>query len=136
MVSPRVANRAKHVPRRCGHAACSHHPAVNDRAEQLATERTFLAWLRTGALLIGFGYAIAWCALYLDATGPLASRTRATYGVGFAMAVSGLVAVLFAALRYRASARSLACGGYVYWFATLLGAVGLLMVVLLFVESA
>jgi putative membrane protein len=107
-----------------------------------SNERTFLAWVRTAAALMGFGYVIARFALYLDqrADGAVDGTVRgaATYIGGIGMTIAGLVALLMSTRRYRAHARGIDCGlsprthdGYVYAFAILVGVAGLLLMALL-----
>ena len=105
-----------------------------------SNERTLLAWIRAATALLGFGYAVARFALYLDerSLGGGASRVSATYAGGFAMTVAGLLALVLASLRYRANARGIDMGSaprtheaYVYTFASLVALSGLLLVILL-----
>jgi len=59
----------------------------------MAAERTFLAWIRTGMALMGFGFVVARFALFLrelTATGP----HKSSPSTGFSLAIGiGLIAV-------------------------------------------
>jgi len=107
-------------------------------AQHFSNERTFLAWIRTATALMGFGYAVARFALYLDAGAQGERRTSATYFGGLAMTFAGLVALVLSTSRYRANRRGIDSGGvpraheaYVYTFTVLVGLTGLLLLVLL-----
>lgn len=115
---------------------------TDDQIERLrlhfANERTFLAWVRTATVLMGFGYAIARLALYLDTRAHAGHTVSATYLGGIAMTVAGLLALAIAAGRYEARSRGIdrgassrACEGYVFVFATLVWMTGLLLLILL-----
>jgi putative membrane protein len=107
-----------------------------------SNERTFLAWVRTAAALMGFGYVIARFALYLDqrADGAVDGTVRGatTYIGGIAMTIAGLIALVMSTRRYHAHSRGIDCGvaprthdGYVYACAVLVGVAGLLLMVML-----
>jgi putative membrane protein len=53
-------------------------------SDYLAAERTFLAWIRTGLALMGFGFVVARFGLFLEAlqTGQSAYRSQ-VYGLSF-----------------------------------------------------
>lgn len=75
---------------------------------QLSNERMFLVWIRTATVLMGLGYAVARCALYVDQDAYGAGqRASASYLGGLAMLLGGLAALLASASRYRATARSI-----------------------------
>jgi|SRR5581483_8366281 len=53
-------------------------------SDYLAAERTFLAWIRTGLALIGFGFVVARFGLFLQALQAGHSQFQArTYGLSF-----------------------------------------------------
>jgi putative membrane protein len=72
----------------------------------LASERTFLAWIRTGVSLMGFGFAIARFGLFLRQIAAAESlRVGATDALGSAwggtaLVVLGMLASLGATVRY------------------------------------
>jgi putative membrane protein len=49
-----------------------------DLRDYLAEERTFLAWIRTGIALMGFGFLVAHFGIFADAPQP----TQHAFGVG------------------------------------------------------
>jgi putative membrane protein len=53
-------------------------------SDYLAAERTFLAWIRTGLALMGFGFVVARFGLFLEAlqNGPANDQARG-YGLSF-----------------------------------------------------
>jgi inner membrane protein YidH len=66
---------------------------MND--SQLANDRTFLAWLRTGISLFGFGFVVAKVALIVD-PGTQGVSNEALYTViGVLMVLSGAALVAF-----------------------------------------
>lgn len=75
----------------------------NDPRVQLATERTLLAWLRTGLALMAFGFVVARFALILHTLGIKATpylTLKATV-IGIVMVLSGVTANFCAAWHYR-----------------------------------
>ncbi len=69
-------------------------------SDHLANERTFLAWIRTGIALIGFGFVIAKFALFLEILkGGKVEGASVTYGevmilMGAAVIVYGIYTFL------------------------------------------
>ncbi len=79
---------------------------MND--SQLANDRTFLAWLRTGIALFGFGFVVAKVALLVDpGSGGVSDKVLYT-GIGVLMVLSGAALVLFGYLQHARVARHLA----------------------------
>jgi putative membrane protein len=81
----------------------------------LAAERTFLAWIRTGLALMGFGFVVARFGLFLRemevAKGiPYHAGHGVSLFVGIALVVLGVVLNLAALARYRSYIRQLAHG--------------------------
>ena len=67
---------------------------------ELANDRTFLAWLRTGISLFGFGFVVAKVALIVD-PGTQGVSNEALYTViGVLMVLSGAALVAFGYLQH------------------------------------
>ncbi|MCW3061253.1 MAG: hypothetical protein JWQ02_3074 [Capsulimonas sp.] len=85
--------------------------------EHLANERTFLAWVRTGIALMGFGVLIVrlrYFELQLSSIGAPPhhpSHGRATL-LGLLFAVFGLLAVMFSAITYSKTRAMIDDGNY------------------------
>jgi putative membrane protein len=78
---------------------------VND--SQLANDRTFLAWLRTGISLFGLGFVVAKIALAVDTrTKGVPDQTFYT-SVGVLMVLSGAGLVVFGYFQHARMARAL-----------------------------
>ncbi len=81
----------------------------------LAAERTFLAWIRTGLSLMGFGFVVARFGLFLReiefSTHPLSLHSaRFTLWVGTALILIGVVVNLFSALQHIRFVRAVKLG--------------------------
>lgn len=107
-----------------------------------ANERTLLAWIRTATALMGFGYAVARFALFLEerADPSAPHRDVVTHAGGIVMTLAGLAALVIAVVRFRSNRRVIERGGppehratYVYAFAAVIGVTGLGLVVLLLI---
>ena len=109
-----------------------------------ANERTMLAWIRTGIALMAFGFAIARFGVFLRqvaSVGQLAVRPPHGVGsawVGAVLVALGMLANLFATLRYAQIRRAILRGEVgapsammVYVFGATATLVGLVMTVLL-----
>jgi putative membrane protein len=119
-------------------------PAKYSATDFLAAERNFLAWIRTGLALMGFGFVVARFALFLQeirlAEPQLGARS---YGVsiwfGTAMIALGVVVNIYASWRHVQLVRELNRGGTAFTKPSLgglavsliLAAVGLAMAVYL-----
>ncbi len=104
----------------------------------LAVERTFLAWIRTGVSLMGFGFVIARFGLFLremaidkpEVTDPHAGLSLPA---GIALIAIGIIVTIVAAVRYRRRIQALDRGefrqtldmGFAFLVAGLLALVGL-----------
>jgi putative membrane protein len=92
-------------------APSTHVAAPQDPRVIWAAERTFLAWIRTGAALMGFGFVVARFGLFLrelvlTGAGVREPRLNATY-VGVGMVVLGVAVNLVATVRYLRLVRAL-----------------------------
>ena len=80
----------------------------------LAAERTFLAWVRTGLALMGFGFAVARFRLLTDADGVPAAAGAvghdASLGLGILLVALGILLNVAALIRYRRYLARLARG--------------------------
>src|SRR6476661_3649145 len=77
---------------------------------QLANDRTFLAWLRTGIALIGLGFVIAKVSL-IAKSGTGAVSDQALYsGVGVVVVLSGAVLVVFGSFQHASLERTFSDG--------------------------
>jgi putative membrane protein len=83
----------------------------NDLREALAAERTFLAWIRTGLALMGFGFIVARFGVFLEQLTLIQhARSVSSYGLslwfGTALIVVGVVVfVLFSMASYSSRPR-------------------------------
>ena len=77
------------------------------RAFICAAERTFLAWIRTGIALMGFGFVVAHFGLFLREIALSNNVTVAQHNSGFSLPVgvalimAGIMVILIAAIRHR-----------------------------------
>ena len=88
----------------------------NRARDHLANERTFLAWVRTGAAIVVFGFAIGRFAIamrQLTAFGGHAVRTAGlSVWMGAGSIVAGVVLVIAGMVRYRKTRRQLDAGTF------------------------
>jgi uncharacterized protein (DUF302 family)/uncharacterized membrane protein YidH (DUF202 family) len=87
-----------------------------DLRDSLAAERTFLAWIRTGLALMGFGFVVARFGLYLEQFQFIEHLPRApSYGVsiwfGIALIAVGVIVYFLSAWHHLRLIRELNQGG-------------------------
>jgi len=78
----------------------------------LANERTYLAWVRTGLVVITLGFAVARFGLALTTTLELLPGIRYSSIVGIALVLLGGVIELFAFQRYRNNQKTISADTY------------------------
>jgi putative membrane protein len=103
----------------------------------LASERTLLAWMRTGIAIIGLGFVVARFGLFLEATSGLQSHVSHVRSmvIGVSLVLLGGAAVTNAALQHQRLCRGLRPSeipaGYTFhfgiWFAYVLAAVSVVL---------
>jgi putative membrane protein len=97
------------------HPAETNPPAVGDVRVYLAAERTFLAWIRTGLSLMGFGFVVARFGLFLRelefSQHPLTLRSaHFTLWVGTALIMIGVVVNVLSAVQHVQFVRAVKSG--------------------------
>ena len=92
------------------------NPNPNRARDHLANERTFLAWVRTGAAIIVFGFAIGRFAIALRQLAAFEGHPLRSAGVSVWMGTSsivlGVVLVIAGLVRYRRNRVQLDEGGF------------------------
>ena len=88
---------------------------ISGPSDYLAAERTFLAWIRTGLALMGFGFVVARFGLFLEALHGRSASPLQSYGVsvwfGTALIIVGIAVNLTSAQRHIRLVRELERGG-------------------------
>jgi putative membrane protein len=112
---------------------------IKQYSDHAANERTFLAWVRTAIAVMAFGFVIERFDLFLQATAPqLASKQAAPHSqafadiAGLAFIAIGVVMIVIAGVRFRATTRDIDSERPVpspgerldLWLAALLGLLG------------
>lgn len=104
-----------------------------DPRVQLATERTLLAWIRTGLAMMAFGFVVARFSIFLQALGVKSSQispVQATI-LGVVMVGLGIVINVVAPFHYRSYYRRIRASGarqYSAWSLTVFIALALAVV--------
>ena len=88
----------------------------NRARDHLANERTFLAWVRTGAAIVVFGFAIGRFSIAIRQLTALQGHGVRTAGIsvwmGSATIIAGLVLVVAGLFRYRKTRSDLDAGTF------------------------
>ena len=88
----------------------------NRARDHLANERTFLAWVRTGAAIVVFGFAIGRFSIAIRQLTALQGHPVRTAGIsvwmGSSTIVAGVVLVVAGLLRYRKTRAQLDAGTF------------------------
>jgi putative membrane protein len=87
-------------------------PRRDEFPDYLALERTFLAWVRTGLALMGFGFVVARFGLFLRELQSMpgeasAGTSSVSVWFGTALILTGVAANVIAAVRHRQLVRQL-----------------------------
>lgn len=89
---------------------------LNRARDHLANERTFLAWVRTGAAIVVFGFAIGRFSIAMRQLTALSGHPVRTAGIsvwmGASSIVAGVVLVFAGLLRYRKTRAQLDAGTF------------------------
>jgi putative membrane protein len=92
------------------------NPNPNRARDHLANERTFLAWVRTGAAIVVFGFAIGRFSIAIRQLTALQGHGVRTAGIsvwmGAGTIVAGLLLVVAGLLRYRKTRARLDAGTF------------------------
>jgi putative membrane protein len=110
----------------------------------LAAERTFLAWLRTGIALMGFGFVVARFGLFLREMEANQQPVKASHAgfslpAGVLLIFLGVVVMVIAAIRHQRFIRAIDRGEFRqvfspasgFWLAGLLALIGMAVAVYL-----
>ena len=116
--------------------------AARDPRVYMAAERTFLAWIRTGLSLTGFGFVVARFGLFLREAGPTLDGASPhgqglSLPLGIALIALGTIVTVVSAVRHRRYVRAIDAGdfrlaygsGFAVAVAVVLTLVGAVMVV-------
>jgi putative membrane protein len=91
--------------------------AARDPRVYMAAERTFLAWIRTGLALTGFGFVVARFGLFLRAVsptldGPAPPGPGLSLPFGIALIALGTLVTVVSAIRHRRYVRAIDAGDF------------------------
>ncbi|BDC17166.1 DUF202 domain-containing protein [Acidianus sp. HS-5] len=81
-------------------------------SDHLANERTFLAWVRTGVALIGFGFVIAKFALFISILKGAKSLSSSSVTYGEIMIILGGIVIIYGLYSYLVNERDLSKNQY------------------------
>ncbi|MDA6069951.1 DUF202 domain-containing protein [Flavobacterium sp. AC] len=88
--------------------------------DQMANERTFLSWIRTGIGIMVFGFVIVKFSLFVNQIPstffkePDLPKNGSTILIGIALVITGAITILLSYFRYRQSSKLLEQGKYLY----------------------
>jgi putative membrane protein len=89
-------------------------PTISTPSDHLANERTFLAWIRTGIALMGFGFVVVKFALFIRQISlvlhkPGMPEPSPAYSsqIGTMLIAVGIIMVFYAYIRYRITEKQL-----------------------------
>ena len=92
------------------------NPNSNRASDHLANERTFLAWVRTGAAIVVFGFAIGRFSIAMRQLTALQGHAVRSVGISVVMGaftiVAGVVLVVAGLMRYRKTRAQLNAGTF------------------------
>lgn len=92
------------------------NPNPNRARDHLANERTFLAWVRTGAAIVVFGFAIGRFSIAMRQLATFSGHPVRTAGLsvwmGASSIVAGVVLVIAGLVRYRKTRTQLDAGTF------------------------
>ena len=85
--------------------------AVASPSDHLANERTFLAWVRTGIALIGFGLVIAKFAIFISMMNP-SKQPTGSVRLGELLVLMGAVVIVYGLYDYLTVEKMLKSGNF------------------------
>lgn len=92
------------------------NPNPNRARDHMANERTFLAWVRTGAAIVVFGFAIGRFSIAIRQLGALQGHATHTAGIsvwlGSGAIFAGVLLVIAGLVRYRKTRLRLDAGTF------------------------
>jgi putative membrane protein len=92
-----------------------HNQPNQDPGIYMAAERTYLAWIRTGLALMGFGFVVARFGLFLRELAAVGGARPLAPGfsshIGTTLVILGVALTVAAIFRYRALLRRIERGG-------------------------
>jgi putative membrane protein len=92
------------------------NPNSNRASDHLANERTFLAWVRTGAAIVVFGFAIGRFSIAIRQLTALQGHAVKSAGISVVMGsvtiVAGVALVVAGQVRYRKTRAQLTAGTF------------------------
>lgn len=87
-------------------------------SDQLANERTFLAWIRTAVAIMGFGFVVVKFSIFIKTVSismshpPQSQQIESSHLIGISLVALGTAIIILSYLRYTATAKGLEYGNY------------------------